>query len=133
MAIPYILSVDDETDVSELIAFNLRQHGYAVDTAATGLEALNSIEARRPDLLLLDLMLPDIDGFAVCEILRRNVETAALPIIIISAWSERDSQHLGLEMGAIDFLSKPFSPRALVDRVNYLLGARKRQKPHISA
>ena len=125
MAAPYILSVDDETDVSTLIAFHLRQHGYEVATAETGREALQSIHARRPDLLLLDLMLPDIDGFAICEILRREIETAALPIIIISAWNEQDSRHLGLEMGAIDFMNKPFSPRLLVNRVNYLLGPRR--------
>ena len=122
---PYILSVDDETDVSSLIAFHLRHQGYEVSTAETGREALQSIHARRPDLLLLDLMLPDIDGFAICEILRREVETAALPIIIISAWNEQDSRHLGLEMGAIDFMNKPFSPRVLVERVNYLLGSRR--------
>ncbi len=132
MPVPYILSVDDETDVTELIAFNLRQQGYEVRTAASGREALISIDQRPPDLLLLDLMLPDIDGFAVCEILRRNLETAALPVIIISAWSERDSRHLGLELGAIDFLNKPFSPRVLVDRVNHLLGGRHRD-PRISA
>ncbi|WP_221028812.1 response regulator [Actomonas aquatica] len=132
MPVPYILSVDDETDVSDLIAFNLRQHGYEVGTAATGREALASIEGRRPDLLLLDLMLPDIDGFAICEILRRDMATAALPVIIISAWSEQDSRHLGLELGAIDFLNKPFSPRALVNRVNELLGQRA-PHPRISA
>ena len=130
---PYILSVDDENDVTELIAFHLRQHGYEVGTAASGRAALESIEARKPDLLLLDLMLPDIDGFAVCEMLRRQVKTAALPVIIISAWTERDSRHLGLELGAIDFLNKPFSPRLLVDRVNNLLGNRPRNPTCISA
>ncbi len=134
MPTPYILSVDDETDVTELIAFNLRQHGYEVGTADCGRAALEAIEARKPDLLLLDLMLPDIDGFAVCEILRRSIETAALPVIIISAWGERDSRHLGLELGAIDFLNKPFSPRALVDRVNHLLANRHHgTSPCISA
>ena len=122
---PYILSVDDETDVSALIAFHLKQQGYEVATAENGREALQSIQNRRPDLLLLDLMLPDIDGFAICEILRREVETAALPIIIISAWNEQDSRHLGLEMGAIDFMNKPFSPKLLVNRVNHLLGPRR--------
>ena len=133
MPSPYILSVDDEDDVTELIAFNLRQNGYEVGTVATGRAALEAIEARKPDLLLLDLMLPGIDGFAVCEILRRKIETAALPVIIISAWAERDTRHLGLELGAIDFLNKPFSPRLLVDRVNHLLGNRPRNAPCISA
>lgn len=119
-----ILSVDDESDVTDLIAFHLRQQGYEVRTAATGREALEQINTRPPDLLLLDLMLPDIDGFGICEILRRRAETATLPIIILSAWSEPDSRHLGLELGAIDFLNKPFSPRYLVERVNDLLRTR---------
>ncbi len=118
---PYILSVDDEIDVTELIAFVLRRESYEVATASDGHTALEMIEQRRPDLLLLDLMLPDIDGFAICEILRRRAETAALPIVIISAWSEPDSQHLGLELGAIDFVKKPFSPKELATRVKGLL------------
>ena len=122
---PYILSVDDETDVTDIIAFNLRKQGYEVQTAADGRTALDLIARRRPDLLLLDLMLPDIDGFAVCEILRRRTDTVTLPIVILSAWSEPDSRHLGLELGAIDFLNKPFSPRDLVKRVDGLLGARR--------
>jgi two-component system, OmpR family, alkaline phosphatase synthesis response regulator PhoP len=118
---PYILSVDDEFDVTELIAFNLRKEGFEVMTASCGVDALEQIRIRRPELLLLDLMLPDIDGFAICEILRRAPETATLPIIILSAWKSEDSRHLGLELGAIDYLPKPFSPRALVMRVKSLL------------
>ncbi|MCF3651910.1 response regulator [Synoicihabitans lomoniglobus] len=121
---PYILSVDDEPDVTDIIAFNLRKRGYEVQTAADGHSALDRIAERRPDLLLLDLMLPDLDGFAICEILRRRADTATLPIIILSAWSEPDSRHLGLELGAIDFINKPFSPRALVERVDNLLASR---------
>jgi DNA-binding response OmpR family regulator len=85
---------------------------------------LESIRVRRPDLVLLDLMLPDIDGFAVCEILRRQAATAAIPIVILSAWHTDDSRNLGLELGALDFLTKPFSPKALVERVVGLLGMR---------
>lgn len=129
---PYILSVDDEPDVTEIIAFHLRKAGYEVQTAATGREALELIEERLPDLLLLDLMLPDVDGFGVCEILRRRADTATLPIVILSAWNEPDSRHLGLELGAIDFMTKPFSPRDLVERVNALLGGR-RESPHLHA
>lgn len=126
---PYILSVDDEVDVTELIAFNLRQEKYEVATAEDGRTALALIAERRPDLLLLDLMLPDLDGFAICEILRRRAETADLPIVILSAWNEPDSRHLGLELGAIDFLNKPFSPRALTARVKELLPFRRDRLP----
>ncbi|GAB5560149.1 MAG: hypothetical protein SynsKO_17960 [Synoicihabitans sp.] len=118
---PYILSVDDEPDVTQLIAFSLRRERYEVSTAENGRQALASISERRPDLLLLDLMLPDLDGFAICEILRRDPETADLPVVILSAWNEPDSRHLGLELGAIDFISKPFSPRELTRRVKELL------------
>ena len=116
-----ILSVDDESDVTDLIAFHLRKQGYDVRTAATGREALDQVFRQRPDLMLLDLMLPDIDGFGVCEILRRKPETATLPIVILSAWATDDSRNLGLDLGAIDYLTKPFSPRDLVARVNSLL------------
>ncbi len=118
---PLILSVDDEPDVTALVRFHLTRAGYAVATAASGREAIEAIRHRRPDLVLLDLMLPDIDGFAVCEILRRSAATAAIPILILSAWSTSDSRLLGLELGALDYVPKPFSPKELVARVNRLL------------
>jgi DNA-binding response OmpR family regulator len=74
--------------------------------------------------VLLDLMLPDIDGFAICEILRRQAATATIPIVIVSAWQSDDSRGLGLELGALDFLTKPFSPKVLVERVMRLLNLR---------
>ena len=128
---PTILSVDDEPDVLELIRFHLTRAGCEVLTATSGRVALETIRARRPDLVLLDLMLPDIDGFGVCEILRRQPATAALPIIIVSAWSTTDSRNLGLELGALDYLTKPFSPKTLVERVQRLLSLRPagREKP----
>lgn len=119
-----ILAVDDETELTDLIAYTLRRAGHEVATAATGCEALAEIERQRPDLVLLDLMLPDLDGFGVCEILRRNPATATIPIIIISAWASTDSRNLGLELGALDYLTKPFSPRELVQRVNRFTEAR---------
>jgi len=118
---PYILSVDDEAEITSLISFHLKKQGYAVATAASGREALESVARRRPDLILLDLMLPDIDGFGVCEILHRGPETATIPIVILSAWSDPESYHVGLDLGAIDFLAKPFSPRSLLARVNELM------------
>lgn len=119
-----ILSVDDEPDVTDLVKFHLSKAGFDVVTAATGREALDQVRAVKPDLILLDLMLPDIDGFGVCEILRRQVETATIPIIILTAWATRDARHLGLELGALDYMTKPFSPKQLVERVRHLLNLR---------
>ena len=119
-----ILSVDDEPDVTDLVKFHLNKAGFDVVTAATGREALDEVRVVKPDLILLDLMLPDIDGFGVCEILRRQTETATIPIIILTAWATRDARHLGLELGALDYMTKPFSPKQLVERVQYLLSLR---------
>jgi len=119
-----ILSVDDEKDVTDLVRFHLSRAGYEVLTAASGREALDTIGVRRPDLIVLDLMLPDIDGFGVCEILRRQAVTATIPIVILTAWATTDAQHLGLELGALDYLTKPFSPKELVVRVRRLLNLR---------
>jgi two-component system, OmpR family, alkaline phosphatase synthesis response regulator PhoP len=120
-----ILAVDDEVALVELIRFHLKKAGYHVLTATSGREALESIHRNKPDLLLLDLMLPDLDGFSICEILRRNPATAALPIVIVSAWASSDSRNLGLELGALDYLTKPFSPKQLLDRIKGLLSARQ--------
>lgn len=121
---PLILSVDDEQDVTDLVQFHLTRAGYEVMTAANGREALACVSSRRPDLILLDLMLPDIDGFGVCEILRRESATAAIPIVILTAWATTDARSLGLELGALDYLTKPFSPRELTARVKRLLSLR---------
>lgn len=122
---PYILSVDDEQDVTDLVKFHLTRAGYDVTTASSGREALDSIAFRPPDLILLDLMLPDIDGFGVCEILRREARTATIPVVILTAWATTDARSLGLELGALDYLTKPFSPRELTARVQRLLGLRQ--------
>jgi DNA-binding response OmpR family regulator len=118
---PVILSVDDEPDVTDLVRFHFGEAGYEVLTATSGREAIETIRCRRPDVVLLDLMLPDIDGFGVCEILRYNANTATIPIVILSAWSTTDARHVGLELGALDYITKPFSPKNLVARVNKLL------------
>ena len=118
---PVILSVDDEPDVTDLVRFHFGEAGYEVLTATSGREAIEIIRCRRPDVVLLDLMLPDIDGFGVCEILRYNAITATIPIVILSAWSTTDARHVGLELGALDYITKPFSPKDLVARVNKLL------------
>lgn len=121
---PLILSVDDEKDVTDLVEFHLTRAGCEVVTAANGRDALQSVALRRPDLILLDLMLPDIDGFGVCEILRRDAGTATIPIVILTAWATTDAHSLGLELGALDYLTKPFSPRELTERVRRLISLR---------
>lgn len=120
----HILAVEDEPDLVELIRYHLVRVGHTVSTASTGWDALAAVRRERPDLILLDLMLPDLDGFGVCEILRRDPATATIPVIIVSAWSSPDTRNLGLELGALDYLTKPFSPHDLVERVNRFLAAR---------
>jgi two-component system phosphate regulon response regulator PhoB len=118
---PTILVVDDEPDAVELVAFNLKTAGFNVITAADGDEALTKARARLPALVVLDVMLPEIDGFEVCKILRRDPATAAIPIILLTAKASELDRVLGLELGADDYLTKPFSPRELVLRVKNLL------------
>jgi DNA-binding response OmpR family regulator len=127
-----ILSVDDERDVTELLRFHLTKAGYDVLTASSGREAIEIIRRHRPDLVLLDLMLPDIDGFGVCEILRNNAATAAIPVVILSAWGTADAHNVGMELGALDYVTKPFSPRDLVERVNRLFRSCAEPKPAAS-
>ena len=121
---PYILSVDDEHDVTDLVSFHLTRAGCDVATAANGRDALLAIHRRRPDLLLLDLMLPDLDGFGVCEILRRDPTTATIPVILLTAWATPDARNFGLDLGALDYLTKPFSPKELTARVQQILNLR---------
>ena len=122
---PYsILSVDDEPDVTALVRFHFSKAGYEVLTAASGREAIETIRCRHPDLVLVDLMLPDIDGLGLCEIIRQSSATAAIPIVILTAWATAEARQVGLKLGAIDYVTKPFSPRDLVDRVARLLGQR---------
>lgn len=119
-----ILAVDDERELTDLMLYHLVRAGHEVTTAANGWDAIHAVRTSRPDLILLDLMLPDLDGFGVCEILRRDPGTATIPIIIVSAWASTDSRNLGLELGALDYITKPFSPAELIARVNRLVHAR---------
>jgi len=118
---PKILVVDDEPDAIELIKFNLKAAGYEVVTAADGDEALKKARALVPDLILLDLMLPEVDGLEVCKILRRDARVSGIPIIMLTAKAAEIDRVLGLELGADDYVTKPFSPRELVLRVKRLL------------
>ena len=116
-----ILVVDDEPEAVELVEFNLKQAGYDVATAADGDEALKKAKANQPALMVLDLMLPEIDGLEVCKLLRRDQTTAKIPILMLTAKAAEIDRVLGLELGADDYVTKPFSPRELVLRVKKIL------------
>ncbi len=116
-----ILVVDDEPDVIELLSFNLKASGYEVLSAEDGEEGLRKARQEYPDLVLLDLMLPKIDGVEVCKILRRDLATERLPIIMLTAKATEIDRILGLEFGADDYVTKPFSPREVLLRVRNLL------------
>jgi two-component system alkaline phosphatase synthesis response regulator PhoP len=116
-----ILVVDDDVEILELLRFNLKQAGFSIGTAMNGVEALKKARSILPDLVVLDLMMPELDGFAVCEILRRDQVTAAIPIIMLTALSSQLGRLAGFDAGATDYLTKPFSPRTVVSRVQMLL------------
>ncbi len=117
MAKENILIVDDEEDVLELLRFNLEKNGYKIDTATTGEEALKKARTKLPALIILDLMLPGIDGLEVCKKLKSDTKTENIPIIMLTAKSEESDIITGLELGAQDYITKPFSPKVLVARV----------------
>jgi len=116
-----ILVVDDEPDALELVKVNLSNAGFFVATAEDGDEALKKARSLSPDLILLDVMLPQVDGLEVCKILRRDDATRDIPIIMLTARTAEIDRVLGLELGADDYVTKPFSPRELVLRVKALL------------
>lgn len=124
----HILVVDDEADIVELVSYNLRKEGFSVDSALNGETALGKIRKGKYDLVVLDLMLPGIQGMELCRILRNDPKTEALPIIMLTAKGEEVDKILGLEMGADDYIAKPFSPRELVARVKAVL-RRSTEKP----
>jgi two-component system phosphate regulon response regulator PhoB len=117
----HILIVEDEVDLAELVAFNLRQSGYTAESAGTGREALTAVKKHRPDLVLLDLMLPDISGTEICRRLREDQDTRAIPIVMLTARGEEIDRVHGFEVGADDYVTKPFSPRELVLRIGAVL------------
>ena len=121
MSKPLIVVVEDETDIQDIIAYNLKREGYDVLTATRGDQGLSLIQAKNPDLVILDIMLPGIDGLTICQQLRAETKTKALPIIILSAKEEESDVVIGLGLGADDYIPKPFSPRELLARVKAVL------------
>src|SRR6476469_4021402 len=116
-----ILIIEDETDVADLLTLNLRKAGYRVSTAADGAAGLQKARDNRPDFIILDLMLPKMSGLEVCRILKGDVATSHIPILMLTAKAEEIDRIVGLEFGADDYVTKPFSPRELVLRVGAIL------------
>src|SRR3954471_7339663 len=116
-----ILIVEDDPDIADLVARYLDKAGFVTERAANGRDALTALAARPPDLMVLDLMLPHVDGLEVCRQVRANPQSAAIPIIMLTARAEESERIVGLELGADASLAKPFSPNELVARVRALL------------
>lgn len=125
---PRVLVVDDEDDLLELLRYNITREGYQVTCVASGEEALRSVRRNAPDLIVLDVMLPSIDGLEVCRRLKSESKTRDIPIIMLTAKSEEGDIVAGLEHGADDYIAKPFSPRVLLARVKALLRRRDTER-----
>lgn len=121
MASTRVQIIEDEEDIVELLRYNLRKNGYETFVANSGEEGIRGVQINKPDLVLLDLMLPGVSGLDVCQVLKRNPDTSATPIIMVSAKGEENDIVRGLEMGADDYVTKPFSPKILLARVEAVL------------
>lgn len=121
-----ILVVEDEEDILELLRYHLTREGYTVSTATRGEDAVKDISRKMPDLILLDLMLPGLDGLEVCRMLKKDPRTAGIPILMVTAKGEESDIVIGLELGAEDYIAKPFSMKVLIARVRTVL----RRKEH---
>lgn len=122
-----VFVVEDEPDILELISIHLKKSGYDVETFPEAGPMMKMLSSRLPDLIILDLMLPDYDGLDVCKSLKKNERYAQIPVIMVTAKAEEFDVVLGLELGADDYIPKPFSPRELVARVKAVLRREKRQ------
>jgi len=129
MASERVLVVDDEEDILELVGYNLEKEGYRVERAASGEEALRAARSRPPDLIVLDLMLPGMGGLEACKILKHGEATSHVPIVMLTAKGEEADIVTGLELGADDYVTKPFSPRVLVARIRAVLRRRAAEPP----
>lgn len=124
-----LLLVDDDLDLLDLLRIHFRAAGFCVTVSNNGDDVLKKARQSAPDLILLDLMLPGMDGFAVCEALRRHPTTASVPILVFSGVSGEMGRLAGLESGATDFIPKPASPKALVERIRYWLAQPNSTRP----
>jgi two-component system, OmpR family, alkaline phosphatase synthesis response regulator PhoP len=117
-----ILVVDDEVYIVHILDFSLGMEGYEVVTALDGEQALEKVAQQKPDLIVLDIMMPKLDGYETCKALKSREETKDIPVILLSAKGRNVDQKTGFEVGADDYITKPFSPRKLVERINAILG-----------
>lgn len=122
-----IILVEDEQDITNLVTHYLTKEGYTVKSSLDGIKGLQLVRHEKPDLVILDLMLPEMDGLEVCKRLRADPKTSTLPIIVLTAKGEESDKIVGLELGADDYVTKPFSPKELVARVKALLRRSERQ------
>jgi two-component system alkaline phosphatase synthesis response regulator PhoP len=122
MAKGKILVVDDEIYIVHILDFSLGMEGYEVLTALDGEQALEKARAEKPDLIVLDIMMPRLDGYETCKRLKADEATKRIPVILLSAKGRNVDQKVGFEVGADDYITKPFSPRKLVERINSVLG-----------
>lgn len=121
MAKEKILIVEDEKDIAKMLEYNLQKEGFKTCVAGDGEDALDAVKAEHPDIVLLDLMLPGIDGLEVCKTLKGDAQTSPVPIIMLTAKSQESDKIVGLELGADDYVTKPFSPRELMARIKAVL------------
>jgi two-component system phosphate regulon response regulator PhoB len=117
----HIVVIEDEEDILALLRFNLVKEGFSVTTASSGEDGLKAVGQKRPDLILLDLMLPGISGLDVCRILKRDPKTAGIPVVMVTAKGEEGDVVVGLEVGADDYVTKPFSIKVLISRIRVTL------------
>jgi two-component system alkaline phosphatase synthesis response regulator PhoP len=124
-----ILVVDDEIYIVHILDFSLGMEGYEVVTALDGEQALEKVKTEKPDLIVLDIMMPKLDGYEVCKSVKSNSATQNIPVILLSAKGRNVDQKMGFDVGADDYITKPFSPRKLVERINQLLGQTVTERP----
>jgi len=120
-----ILVVDDEVNITQILEFSIGSEGYDVISASNGEEAIDKARREQPDLVILDVMMPRIDGYEACRILKANPLTKSIPVMLLTAKGRDIDKRLGFEVGATDYIVKPFSPSKLIDRINELLACRK--------
>ena len=133
MAKEKILVVEDDEDILKLVQYNLDKEGYRVEAAMSGEKALDAVAVAPPNLIILDLMLPGVDGLEVCQRLRRNPTTESIPIVMLTAKGEESDIVTGLELGANDYVTKPFSPKVLVARIRALIRTASNKEPSDTA
>ncbi len=133
MAQKNIFVVEDEEDILDLIRHHLTKEGFAVSTATNGMEAVKAIQRKAPDLILLDLMLPGLEGLEVCRMLKKNDKTDGIPILMVTAKDEESDVVAGLELGADDYIVKPFRMKELIARVRAALRRRRGPPPDLEA